>query len=268
MKAKENNYYSFGRIVSGLRPLYQNMQESLGQLSEHIIVRDKSKCEARAVFQMKEHDFEPFNTPKLLLEVKRNPNSPVTAISDAISRNGKDPYRWARNNASYKIKEHKSKLQLRRDRSQIILDAFDPQVEIDQSKELDAVTSDIKSNELFNLTRLSVDLSPFQSLSISGKGIALVNCNTRNRMLTIAYNAENDTVTFDGTYRFSRSFAEELLDNTKIPKYELGEEYCSILDSIDRPMDVILEAKVRRKKDELEIKEEEGKRLYLVRKGQ
>ena len=60
---------------------------------------------------------------------------------------------------------------------------------------------------------------------------------------------------------------ESLLD-TKVPKYELGDEYCEVLDSIEDPRELTIVDTVSKRKEVLGFDESEGKRLLLVKKAE
>ena len=267
MEKNTRNYYTVGDLIANLRPMYKNMQECLMELNKQVKVNSKYRCDTSIDFYMRQHDFQPYDEPKLLLRVKRAPNSPSTIINDAISSKNKNPFRWYKNNATYDIRDENGNVDAVSHEKELEIEGFNPQILLEPSEELTSITDRIKSNKLFHLPNSTISLNPYQILMIAGSGITLMCDNDNGKEISIEYDAEKDAVSFEANYKYAQFFMESLLD-TKVPKYELGDEYCEVLDSIEDPRELTIVDTVSKRKEVLGFDESEGKRLLLVKKAE
>ena len=261
-----DNFYTVGEIISKLRPLYIDMQKNLNELMQYIRIDTKDKYNANLKLEMKYEKNMFFDNPMafLLLTVERNPNNIDTIIRDRIYLNGGNLENLYRNNATYHITFENDKIDIKKENKYDSEKAFNPKIYVNNNEAIKKVIDKIKENELYKISRTGISLNLFQSLCIAPSYINLLSVDDKDNSISIGYQGNKDTIEVTANYNYSPFIIDELID-TKVPKYELPNEYIEILDNSHEAEDIIF-PKLKKKEEKLAI-DQIDKKLILTRKN-
>lgn len=250
----KQNTFSFGELITNLRPHYLQIRKDLNSLQEHIKIKSPIKYTAEIDFAMMNDSYQTPNDTRVFLRVYGKPRKDLpTMATFALNQNGDINAEFLRDDLSSM-------------RTLIDSSTYKPRVSIEDTDEVRELDEKIKTNPIFNLPTLkSTELNRFQRLYISSSGIYLTeNEDNCNENISLRYDPDLDKVILVSTKPRTRNEINSVL-GTRVPKYILHPSYYELIKKVEAGATISIEDdfKMRRAKFAFEPN---GKRLVLVPK--
>ena len=265
----KKEYYTFADLVLKLRGNYRNIRKILKEMEKCISIQSPYKTKFELGFLMRNPLLSPDDKPKLVLSVsKKDPT-----FSDKVRKLMINLECGHNNPLSPLIDNAKFYYDLEGDRVTFDLDnqfnfehAFCPTIVLtDESYIYFRKLCDLlKQNKLYSLFDTSVELNPYQILSMSGSGLSLFDDNRKNNWVQVGYNPKTDKVSVESRPRCA-SFKVEELFMTQIPRFKLPQEYASLLDTLPGSVHEVYSSEITSQKESLTLSVE-NKGLNLIKK--
>ena len=273
MNKKENkNYFTFGEIIMALRPIYKDIQYKLRKLSEYIKIESDKEFTYNLDFLLKEELLGLFE-PSINLKISKKPTNLNENLRIYINTHYCfNELRWMQDNASFTLQKENGKYKFVDNKKFNYSKAFTPKVKIAVcNDQLNLLLDTIKSNEIYYLPNLAIDLNLYQALYIRGDYITLSNTDFDNtKRIEITYNALNDKIDIQANCHYSPYYIDELL-KSKIYKHQLPDEYIKLIEDERNIIEFFVGDIIGKKKEELSMKtkkRDNGEKFVLLKKKQ
>lgn len=212
------------------------------------------------IFLLKEDSVVEKKLPTLILRVIKEPLS----IKDNLINKMQPSQYYSNNGAAFILTEDNNELFFKQEWP--LYYTFKPEVLIENQSEFASLLTEFKNLELLTLPEVGKELNQYQHISIADYGIWLTNTNEKHKEISIRYDAKEDNISIKSNTTYTTFFIEQLL-KTKIPKFELPDEYISYIEKSNDKTDVMfIDDLMRRRKETLQITQTDEKKLKLTRK--
>ena len=226
-----------------MREHYKANQEILEKMNKYIEIISNYDTKYNLKLIFKRNSERITTPPTLLLKVSKEPTLKNTFIRKRI----RNPY----DNETFVLKEDGDKLYFERFNDLTFENCFNPEILINNQSGFAEAYDELKNSKLFTLPLLHREINPYQILYIFETRICLANQDENHNVIYIEYVAENDNISIKANVDYSTYFIE-MLFQTKIPKYELPDEYISLLEEKnDKANDLYIDDIIGKRKENL-----------------